>query len=128
MVKWEIGISDLFVSQQSAGVLGALVRPGALLLVDGCSARRGAGLIEPAPFEGDTALAAVKDASRRCAVGLRPILDRVRARRPVDCQAGTKKRLTSRTKKHMIVSGSADRAESGSLLQLSRPGRIEQRP
>ena len=32
-----------------------------------------AGQNEPAPFQGDTVLAAVKDALRPCAVGLRPI-------------------------------------------------------
>ena len=69
------------------------------------NASNGAGLIEPAPFQDAPVLAAVKDASRRCAVGLRPIPDRSCARCPVGDQAGTEKRLPSRTKKRIIVSG-----------------------
>lgn len=100
-------------------------------LDDKCDANDDAGLIEPAPFQGDPALAAVKDASRRCAVGLWPILDRGRARRLVGDQAGTKKRLPGRTKKRMIMSGTTmfSRASySRSLLQHTRPGRIKQSP
>ena len=116
VVKRKIGNSDPFISREAAGISSALGAAEPVFLGNASNARRGAGLIKPAPFESDTALAAVKDASRRCAVGLRPILDRGRARYLVDDQAGTKKRLPSRTKKQMIVSGSADRTGSRGLV------------
>jgi hypothetical protein len=102
VVKRKTGVAILLIAVRQLVVVRAAMC-GALK--DKRNASGGAGPIEPAPFQDDPALAAVKDASRRCAVGLRPILDRDRARCLVDGQAGTEKRLPSRTKKRMIVSG-----------------------
>ena len=128
VVNWKMSEAILFPAVRRL-VMASAVRHGSLK--DKCNASHGAGLIEPAPFQDDPVLTAVKDASRRCAVGLRPILDRGCARRLVDDQAGTEKRLPSRTKKQMIPSGTSmflQPNRSRRLLQHTRPGWIEQCP
>jgi hypothetical protein len=111
----EIGDGGIFyLGERLVGVRAA--RRGSFR--DKYNADGGAGPIEPAPFQGDPALVAVKDASRRRAVGPRPILDRDRARGLVDGQAGTKKRLPRRTKKRMTVSGTTTFRQ---LNRVTRP-------
>jgi hypothetical protein len=59
MVNWKMSEATLFLAVLRL-VAASAVRRGSLK--DKCNANHGAGLIEPAPFQDDPVLAAVKDA------------------------------------------------------------------
>lgn len=93
------------------------------LTIEGTSMSGGRS-VSPLPVDDAVVLAPVQDASRRRAVGLRPILDRRCTRRPWNAQVGTAG-WPSRPNNRMIVGISPPRGNGGrsSRMWLRTAGR-----